>query len=96
MSDQNDIAAYIAKLALTSNIRDLEIDRKHYVITPIMRDGSRGPPFEFRELFEQFLMEAGLPQRALAREALIAQVEISRLLRATIRDLERRAKRGKR
>jgi len=39
---------------------------------------------------------AGLPQRALAREALIAQVEISRLLRATIRDLERRAKRGKR
>ena len=39
---------------------------------------------------------AGLPQRALAREAFIAQVEISRLLRATIRDLERRAKRGKR
>jgi len=39
---------------------------------------------------------AGLPQRALAREALIAQVEISRLLRATIADLERRAKRGKR
>jgi len=39
---------------------------------------------------------AGLPRRALAREALIAQVEISRLLRATIRDLERRAKRGKR
>jgi hypothetical protein len=39
---------------------------------------------------------AGLPHRALAREALIAQVEISRLLRATITDLERRAKRGKR
>ena len=39
---------------------------------------------------------AGLPQRALAREALIAQVEIARLLRATISDLERRAKRGKR
>jgi hypothetical protein len=39
---------------------------------------------------------AGLPQRALAREALIAQVEIARLLRATIRDLEWRAKRGKR
>src|SRR5262249_39638142 len=39
---------------------------------------------------------AGLPLRALAREALIAQVEIPRLLRATIRDLERRAKRGKR
>src|SRR6516225_1823147 len=39
---------------------------------------------------------AGLPQRAFARESLIAQVEISRLLRATIRVLERRAKRGKR
>ena len=39
---------------------------------------------------------AGLPRRALAREALIAQVEIARLLRATIADLERRAKRGKR
>src|SRR5215813_1639623 len=39
---------------------------------------------------------AGLPHRALAREALIAQVEIARLLRATIADLERRAKRGKR
>ena len=39
---------------------------------------------------------AGLPHRALAREAIIAQVEIARLLRDTIRDLERRAKRGKR
>ena len=39
---------------------------------------------------------AGLPQRALARETIIAQVEIARLLRDTIRDLERRAKRGKR
>src|SRR5262249_41342162 len=39
---------------------------------------------------------AGLPSRALTRETLIARVEISRLLRATIRDLERRAKRGKR
>jgi len=39
---------------------------------------------------------AGLPQRALARERIIAQVEIARLLRATVRDLERRAKRGKR
>jgi len=39
---------------------------------------------------------AGLPRRALAREALIAQVEIARLLRATIANLERRAKRGKR
>src|SRR5262249_13935906 len=37
---------------------------------------------------------AGLPHRALARETLVAQVEIARLLRATVRDLERRAKRG--
>src|SRR5215831_15289255 len=39
---------------------------------------------------------ARLPHRALAREGIIAQVEIARLLRATVRDLERRAKRGKR
>jgi len=38
---------------------------------------------------------AGLPSRALAREAAIAQVEIARLLRATVSDLERRAKRSK-
>jgi hypothetical protein len=38
---------------------------------------------------------AGLPQRALARERIIAQVEIARLLRATVSDLRRRAKRGK-
>jgi len=42
------------------------------------------------------IITAGLPQRALARERIIAQVEIARLLRATVRDLERRAKRGKR
>ena len=39
---------------------------------------------------------AGLPHRALAREAAIAQIELARLLRATVSDLERRAKRGKR
>ena len=33
---------------------------------------------------------------ALARERVVAQVELVRLLRATVRDLERRAKRGKR
>jgi hypothetical protein len=37
---------------------------------------------------------ARLPHRALARERIIAEVEIARLLRATVRDLERRAKRG--
>src|SRR5262249_36523970 len=39
---------------------------------------------------------AGLPHRALAREKIIAEVELARLLRATVSDLERRAKRGKR
>jgi len=38
---------------------------------------------------------AHLPYRALARETVIAQAEIARLLRATVRDLERRAKRGR-
>ena len=37
---------------------------------------------------------ARLPHRALARERVIAEVELARLLRATVRDLERRAKRG--
>jgi hypothetical protein len=40
--------------------------------------------------------QAGLPHRALARERVIAEVELARLLRATVSDLERRAKRGKR
>src|SRR5215469_15417590 len=39
---------------------------------------------------------AGLPHRALARERIIAEAEIARLLRATVSDLERRARRGKR
>ena len=39
---------------------------------------------------------AGLPHGALARERAIAQAEIARLLRATVSDLERRLKRGKR
>src|SRR5215471_6908049 len=34
---------------------------------------------------------AGLPHRALARERIIAEVELARLLRATLSDLERRA-----
>src|SRR5262249_13611700 len=38
---------------------------------------------------------AGLPHRTLARERIIAQVEIARLLRATVQDLERRLRRGK-
>ena len=39
---------------------------------------------------------AGLPYRAFARERIIAEVEIARLLRATVSDLERRARRRKR
>jgi len=39
---------------------------------------------------------ARLPHRALARARVIAEVELARLLRATVRDLQRRAKRGKR
>src|SRR5215469_29490 len=37
---------------------------------------------------------ARLPHRALARARIIAEVELARLLRATVRDLRRRAKRG--
>ena len=39
---------------------------------------------------------ARLPSTALARERVVAQTELARLLRATVSDLERRAKRGKR
>src|SRR5262249_925907 len=35
-------------------IRLWELDRARYVATPIMTDGSRGPPLELRGLFEQF------------------------------------------
>ena len=37
----------------------------------------------------------GLPLRAIAREAIIAQAEIARSLRAMVQDLQRRARRGK-
>jgi hypothetical protein len=38
-------------------IRDWKIDRARYVATPIMSDGSDGPPLELRGLFEQFFSE---------------------------------------
>jgi hypothetical protein len=38
-------------------IRDWKIDRARYVATPVMSDGSDGPPLELRGLFEQFLAE---------------------------------------
>src|SRR5262249_31287180 len=39
------------------SIRSWEIDRARYVATPVMSDGSRGPPLELHGLFEQFLLE---------------------------------------
>ena len=38
-------------------IRSWEIDRARYTATPVMSDGSRGPPLELRDLFEQFFLE---------------------------------------
>jgi hypothetical protein len=40
-----------------ATISGWKIDRARYVATPIMSDGSEGPPLELRELFEQFLLE---------------------------------------
>src|SRR5215467_9308615 len=42
-----------------ATICDWKIDRARYVATPVMSDGSEGPPLELRELFEQFLADAG-------------------------------------
>jgi hypothetical protein len=42
-----------------ATIRDWKIDRARYVATPVMSDGSEGPPLELRGLFEQFLHETG-------------------------------------
>ena len=40
-----------------ATICDWKIDRARYVATPIMSDGSEGPPLELRGLFEQFVLE---------------------------------------
>src|SRR5262245_2646893 len=42
-----------------ATIRDWKIDRARYVATPVMSDGSEGPPLELHGLFEQFLADAG-------------------------------------
>jgi hypothetical protein len=34
-----------------------KIERERYVATPVMSDGSEGPPLELRGLFEQFFSE---------------------------------------
>jgi hypothetical protein len=41
-----------------ATICDWKIDRARYVATPLMSDGSEGPPLELRGLFEQFFLEA--------------------------------------
>jgi hypothetical protein len=40
-----------------ATIRDWKIDRERYLATPLMSDGSEGPPLELRGLFEQFFHE---------------------------------------
>ena len=40
-----------------ATIRDWKIDRARYLVTPVMSDGSDGPPLELRGLFEQFFSE---------------------------------------
>ena len=42
-----------------ATISGWKIDRERYVATPVMADGSEGPPLELRGLFEQFLTDAG-------------------------------------
>ena len=36
-----------------------QIDRASFTATPIMSDGSEGPPLELRGLFEQYQIETG-------------------------------------
>jgi hypothetical protein len=43
--------------AAALTIRAWEIDRTRYVATPLMSDGSSGPPLELRTLFEQYFAE---------------------------------------
>jgi hypothetical protein len=38
-------------------IRSWEVDRTRYVATPVMSDGTKGPPLDLHPLFEQFLLE---------------------------------------
>jgi hypothetical protein len=43
-------------------VRDIaawDIDRKRFTASPVLTDGSKGPPLNLRELFEQFQAEAG-------------------------------------
>jgi hypothetical protein len=40
-------------------IKSWQIDHANFVITPLMNDGSAGPPLYLRELFQRFLDETG-------------------------------------
>jgi len=42
-----------------ATIQSWQIDRALYVATPVMSDGTTGPPLELRTLFEQFIVERG-------------------------------------
>jgi hypothetical protein len=35
------------------------VDRTSYTVTPVMSDGTSGPPLNLRELFEQFQDDVG-------------------------------------
>ena len=43
--------------AAAPTIHAWKIERERYVATPVMSDGSDGPPLELRGLFEQFFSE---------------------------------------
>jgi hypothetical protein len=43
--------------AAAPTIRAWEVDRAGYAATPIMSDGSKGPPLELSELFQQFFAD---------------------------------------
>jgi hypothetical protein len=40
-------------------IKEWHIDRANFVVTPLMNDGSAGPPLYLRELFQSFLDQTG-------------------------------------
>jgi hypothetical protein len=40
-------------------IKSWQIDHTNYVVTPLMNDGTAGPPLYLRELFQRFLDETG-------------------------------------
>jgi hypothetical protein len=43
--------------AAAPTIRDWKLDRERYVASPVMSDGSEGPPLELLGLFQQFFAD---------------------------------------